>query len=157
MRLKAEAEVNGEDLERKKNWEWSIEENERWEAKLEEQKIRGDSNFHSETGALVALILALMKVTDAEDDAHKRYSKYIRGTKPDLLAYERQKEAALGLAPGTLVPAGATSASLVASSSASRGLTAAEDLYRGANTLAYGDSKPSEDAIDRVVGKINEG
>ena len=32
---------------------------------------------------------------------------------------------------------------------------AAENLYRDANTLIYGDSKPSEDAIDRVVSKIN--
>jgi hypothetical protein len=33
---------------------------------------------------------------------------------------------------------------------------AAENLYRDANTLIYGDSKPTEDAIDRVVGKINQ-
>jgi pre-mRNA-splicing factor SYF2 len=33
---------------------------------------------------------------------------------------------------------------------------AAENLYRDANTLIYGDSKPSEDAIDRVVGKLNQ-
>ncbi len=33
---------------------------------------------------------------------------------------------------------------------------AAENLYRDANTLIYGDNKPSEDAIDRVVGKINK-
>ena len=32
---------------------------------------------------------------------------------------------------------------------------AAENLYRDANTLIYGDNKPSEDAIDRVVSKIN--
>lgn len=32
---------------------------------------------------------------------------------------------------------------------------AAESLYRDANTLLYADSKPSEDAIDRVVSKIN--
>lgn len=32
---------------------------------------------------------------------------------------------------------------------------AAENLYRDANTLIYGDNKPSEEAIDRVVGKIN--
>ena len=95
-----------------------------------------------------------MPSVDAEDDAHKRYNKNIRTTKPDLVAYERQKEAALGLAPGTLVPLNATSSSIVASGS-SRGLTAAEDLYRGADTLAYGDSKPTEEAIDRVVGKIN--
>ena len=33
---------------------------------------------------------------------------------------------------------------------------AAENLYRDANTLIYGDSNPSEDAIDRVVSKINQ-
>jgi pre-mRNA-splicing factor SYF2 len=32
---------------------------------------------------------------------------------------------------------------------------AAENLYRDANTLIYGDNKPSEDAIDKLVGKIN--
>ena len=31
-----------------------------------------------------------------------------------------------------------------------------ENLYRDANTLIYGDSNPTEDAIDRVVGKINQ-
>jgi pre-mRNA-splicing factor SYF2 len=54
---------------------------------------------------------------------------------------------------------GSSSASLLAgpsSASRTRGLTAAEDLYRGADTLAYGDSKPSEDAVDRVIGKINK-
>lgn len=48
LRLKAEAEENGEDMERKKAWEWSIEQNERWEAKMAEQAIRGDNLFHSE-------------------------------------------------------------------------------------------------------------
>ena len=32
---------------------------------------------------------------------------------------------------------------------------AAESLYRDANSLLYADNKPSEDAIDRVIGKIN--
>lgn len=32
---------------------------------------------------------------------------------------------------------------------------AREALYRDANTLIYGDSKPTEDAIDRVVSKLN--
>lgn len=55
LRLKADAEANGEDLDRKKNWEWSIEQNERWEKKLEEQVVRGDSSFHSESGFSVPL------------------------------------------------------------------------------------------------------
>ncbi|KAE8539158.1 hypothetical protein D1P53_004247 [Cryptococcus gattii VGV] len=138
LRLKAEAEENGEDIERKKNWEWTIEDNERWQAKLEEQKVKQDTHFHN-----------------AEDDAYKKYNRNLRATKADLVAYERQKEAALGLTPGTLVPAGATSSSLAASSSKT-GLSGAEDLYRGADTLAYGDNKPSEDAVDRVISKINK-
>ncbi|WVW82036.1 hypothetical protein I302_104041 [Kwoniella bestiolae CBS 10118] len=138
LRLKAEAEETGEDLERKKNWEYSIEDNERWEKKLEEQKVKQDTHFHN-----------------AEDDAHKRYNRNIRSTKADLAAYERQKEAALGLAPGTLVSAGGSS-NAVAGSSRSGALTAAEDLYRGSDTLAYGDHKPSEDALDRVAEKINK-
>lgn len=32
---------------------------------------------------------------------------------------------------------------------------AAESFYRDANTLLYADNKPTEDAIDRVVSKIN--
>lgn len=138
LRLKAEAEENGEDIERKKNWEWTIEDNERWQAKLEEQKVKQDTHFHN-----------------AEDDAYKKYNRNLRATKADLVAYERQKEVALGLTPGTLVPAGATSSSLTASSSKT-GLSGAEDLYRGADTLAYGDNKPSEDAVDRVISKINK-
>jgi pre-mRNA-splicing factor SYF2 len=32
---------------------------------------------------------------------------------------------------------------------------AAESLYRDANTLLYADNKPSEEAIDRVISKLN--
>lgn len=50
--------------------------------------------------------------------------------------------------------AGSSSAVRAVSSEEQR--IAAENLYRDANTLIYGDNKPSEDAIDRVVGKINK-
>ena len=32
---------------------------------------------------------------------------------------------------------------------------ASEALYRDANTLLYADNKPSEEAIDRVISKLN--
>ena len=38
LRTKQEAEERGEDLERKKNWDWTIEENEEWEKKLKRKK-----------------------------------------------------------------------------------------------------------------------
>jgi len=105
---------------------------------LKRKKGRADFEFH-----------------DDADAARKKYKKDLDLLKPDLETYTRQKEAALGLVPGALSRAG-TSAdkSLVASSSAVSTL-AAEALYRDANTLTYGDNKPSEDAIDRVVSKLN--
>jgi pre-mRNA-splicing factor SYF2 len=105
---------------------------------------------------------------DADTNAHKLYNKNTHQLKPDLVAYNRQKELALGLAPGTIVPVDAKSvegSSVVTSVNAtgsrrkiiqsSKALSAMEDLYRDANTLSYGDNKASDDAIDRVVGKIN--
>ncbi|KLT43457.1 mRNA splicing factor SYF2 [Cutaneotrichosporon oleaginosum] len=139
LRLKADAEANGEDLERRKAWEWSIEQNERWEQKQAETRERRDHTFNH-----------------ANDEAHRKYEKNVRTSKPDLVGYARQKEAAMGLEPGSLVPLGLTNDMAAAGPSRNAALSAAEDLYRSADTLAYGDSKPSEDAVDRVVGKINK-
>lgn len=47
LRLKAEAETTGEDMERRKNWEYNIEQNEKWEAKMQEQTEKADNRFHS--------------------------------------------------------------------------------------------------------------
>ena len=105
------------------------------------------------------------------DDAHaarRKYKKDVDHLKPDLEAYNRQKEIALGLAPGTLAQGGQGSSSsalatfdpsggagqLVPSETAQQ--LAAESLYRDANSLLYADNKPSEDAIDRVVSKLNQ-
>ncbi|KAF9520638.1 hypothetical protein BS47DRAFT_1335822, partial [Hydnum rufescens UP504] len=142
LREKAEAEEKGLDSERKKNWNYSIEENDLWEKRMKRKVGRADFQFH-----------------DAADAARKKYKKDLDQLKPDLAAYTRQKEAALGLVPGALARvsspkdiAGIVSAS--SSSSVAQRL-ASEDLYRDANTLQYGDNKPSEDAIDRVVNKLN--
>ncbi|KAF9050971.1 SYF2-domain-containing protein [Hymenopellis radicata] len=143
LRAKADAEERGEDVERDKNWEWTIEENDNWEKKLARKKRRADFEFH--------------------DDAHaarRRYKKDLDLIKPDLAAYNKQKEVAMGLAPGTLTsfnPTQGTSSAVricLVPTSLEQQL-AAENLYRDANTLMYGDSKPSEDAIDRVVKKLN--
>ncbi|GJE86326.1 SYF2 domain-containing protein [Phanerochaete sordida] len=147
LRTKADAEERGEDVERAKNWEYTIEENDEWEKKLARKSRRADFEFHNDA-----------------DAARKRYKKDLDHIKPDLAAYNRQKEIALGLAPGTLAKAGSSSGSSssalttfdpsLAPTSVQQRL-AAESLYRDANTLLYADNKPSEDAIDRVVGKIN--
>ncbi|KAJ7813169.1 SYF2 splicing factor-domain-containing protein [Mycena olivaceomarginata] len=73
----------------------------------------------------------------------RRTGKDLDQIKPDMVAYNRQKELAMGLAPGSLTAFNPTASS-------------SQNLYRDANTLIYGDNKPSEDAIDRMVGKINK-
>ncbi|KAG2121253.1 SYF2 splicing factor-domain-containing protein [Suillus clintonianus] len=148
LRTQAEAEDRGEDVERQKNWEWTIEENDNWEKKKARKARRADYEFH--------------------DDAHaarRRYKKDLDLIKPDLVAYSRQKEAVLGLAPGSLSKSGSStpSSSALTTFDPSGGQVvpspeqrmAVESFYRDANTLLYADNKPTEDAIDRVVGKIN--
>jgi len=148
LRLRADAEERGEDVERQKNWEWTVEENEGWEKKLARKARRADFEFH-----------------DDSHSARRKYKKDVDKLKPDLEAYNRQKEAAMGLAPGTLSqnesfslttfdPTEASSSQMVPT--AHQQQVAAESLYRDANSLLYADNKPSDEAIDRVIGKINE-
>ncbi|CAE7066918.1 unnamed protein product [Rhizoctonia solani] len=130
LRESMDAEERGEDMERKKNWEYSIEENDDWEKRKARKERRADFQFH--------------------DDAHaarRKYKKDLDLIKPDLVAYQAQKEAAIG--QGSALQA-------FSSGSSSNAVTASEQLYRDANTLLYGDNKPSEEAIDRVVGKLNQ-
>ncbi|KIJ07902.1 hypothetical protein PAXINDRAFT_173205 [Paxillus involutus ATCC 200175] len=151
LRSQAEAEERGEDLERSKNWEWTIEDNENWEKKKARKARRADYEFH--------------------DDAHaarRRYKKDLDLLKPDLEVYNRQKEQVLGLVSGALSQSG--SSTLSGSSFAlttfdvagsqmvptTEQRMAMDNFYRDANTLLYADNKPTEDAIDRVVGKINQ-
>ncbi|KAG9090000.1 hypothetical protein FS749_000893 [Ceratobasidium sp. UAMH 11750] len=129
LRETVDAEDRGEDLERRKNWEYSIEENDEWEKRKARKERRADFQFH--------------------DDAHaarRKYKKDLDLIKPDLATYNAQKEAALGQG---------SSSALQSFSSTSNALTASEHLYRDANSLLYGDNKPSEEAIDRVVSKLN--
>lgn len=48
LRLKADAAENGEDLERRNAWKWSIEQNEQWERKQEESRERQDRTLNGE-------------------------------------------------------------------------------------------------------------
>lgn len=90
--------------------------------------------------------------TDDSHAARRKYKKDLDYIKPDLETYNKQKALAMG--SGTLTAFNNSGSEMTVTSEEQR--MAAENLYRDANTLIYGDSKPSEDAIDRVVGKINK-
>jgi pre-mRNA-splicing factor SYF2 len=184
LRTQAEAEDRGEDVERQKNWEWTIEENDNWEKKKARKARRADYEFHGR-GLCHSLHDDIhLSCVDDVHAARRRYKKDLDLIKPDLVAYNRQKEAVLGLAPGSLSKSGSStpSSSALTTFDPSGGQAsvaepficivclmiymsqvvpspeqrmAAESFYRDANTLLYADNKPTEDAIDRVVGKIN--
>jgi len=156
MRQKADAEEHGEDVERQKNWEWTIEENDEWEKKQARKARRADFEFHSPFACTSRPFPRRLTFTSADDSdaVRRKYRKDLDHLKPDLEAYNRQKEIALGLAAGTLTKTGEGSSAVVPTSQEQQ--LAAENLYRNANTLIYGDNKPSEDAIDKVVSKINQ-
>ncbi|KAL7410719.1 SYF2 splicing factor-domain-containing protein [Mrakia frigida] len=137
MREKADAEETGEDLERNKVWGWSIEDNERWEKKIALKEEGANKGF-----------------VDEAHSANNAYTRLTNGLKPDLQAYNRQKELALNLAPGTLTSASASSSAQSKALARMKPMTS-DDLYRDANSLSYANNKPSEEAIDNMVSKLN--
>ena len=52
LRERADAEERGEDIERKKNWEYTIEENEEWEKKKRRKERNADFEFHGASSSL---------------------------------------------------------------------------------------------------------
>ena len=114
LRSKADAEERGEDVEREKNWEWTIEENEEWEKKLARKARRADFEFHgaSDSHFFNCPIDRSWHVADDAHAARRKYKKDVDKLKPDLEVYNRQKETAMGLALGTLSQNGSSSFSL---------------------------------------------
>ncbi|CDZ97174.1 Cyclin D-interacting protein GCIP [Phaffia rhodozyma] len=135
LREQADAEELGEDTERNKNWSYSIEDNDRWEKKLEEKRAQTNDGF-----------------VDNAHSAHRVYEKATASLKPDLQTYNYQREQALGLPAGTLTHPNTSSSKVLARM---KPMTS-DDLYRDANGLNYADNKPSEDAVDRVVQNLNK-
>lgn len=103
MEYQLDAQETGEDLDRKRNWEYTIEEDEAWNKRMEKKKRNADYEFH---GKVYRPLLGLAPTSPSIDQAsttHRKYKKDLDLLKPDLIAYNLQKERALNLEPGTLV------------------------------------------------------
>lgn len=61
LRQKADAEERGEDIERKRNWEYTVEENDEWEKKLARKARRADFEFNSAYRAAAPMFCALVE------------------------------------------------------------------------------------------------
>lgn len=111
LRMQTEAEDRGEDVERQKNWEWTIEENDNWEKKKARKARRADYEFHGRGSCYSLHDDTHHSCVDDVHAARRRYKKDLDLIKPDLATYNRQKEAVLGLAPGSLSKSGSSTPS----------------------------------------------
>ncbi|KAI5290710.1 pre-mRNA-splicing factor syf2 [Ascosphaera aggregata] len=135
--LKADTEASGEDFERKRAWDWTIEESERWDRRMEKKaRHREDTSF-----------------SDYRQDARKTYKRQLRNLKPDLEAYEAEKIAAVERAArsGGLEIVEAEDGELVA-------IDRDGTFYRTADTVNFASeaSKPKREAVDRLVADLRK-
>ncbi|KAA8898568.1 hypothetical protein TRICI_006523 [Trichomonascus ciferrii] len=76
---KLDSKERGEDFERKRAWDWTVEEAEKWDEKQKEKQERMDSSAFS----------------DFSSAAEKAYLKEMKDFKPDIEAYQKEKLKAL--------------------------------------------------------------
>ncbi|CAG8432968.1 11029_t:CDS:2 [Diversispora eburnea] len=123
-----EAEERGEDYERKKYWNYSIESVENWEKKQEKVDKRKENSF-----------------TDYNQTARKKYKRLVSELTPDLEEHNRQKLNALNSAKVIKIENGEKVLADINSS-----------FYRDANSLHFAsiDNQPSDKAVDRLVDDV---
>ena len=125
----------GEDVERHRNMHYSLEDSERWDAKLEEKERRKDQG-----------------PADFGDAAERAYQRQLRLLKPDVQGYKKRRDQDEALKASSPASAALT----VRGKAKTRG-TGELQTYTSADDDAfhYGTHKPSDDAIDRVVNHLN--
>ncbi|KAJ5710348.1 Pre-mRNA-splicing factor syf2 [Penicillium malachiteum] len=133
--LKADTEAAGEDFERKRAWDWTVEESEKWDRRLEKkQRHRDDVAFQ-----------------DYTQDARKVYGRQMRQLAPDLEAYEKEKLAAIekAAANGDLEIVETEDGEMIA-------IDKNGSFYSTADSVGFTDNKPDRAAVDRLVGDLQK-
>lgn len=133
--LKADTESAGEDFERKRAWDWTVEESEKWDRRMEKkQRHRDDVAFQ-----------------DYTQDARKVYKRQMRELQPNLESYEKEKLAAIekAAANGDLEIVETNDGEMIA-------IDKNGSFYSTADTLGFTDNKPDRAAVDRLVNDLQK-
>lgn len=133
--LKADTEAAGEDFERKRAWDWTIDESEKWDKRMEKkQRHRDDVAFQ-----------------DYTQDARKVYKRQLREMKPDMEAYEREKMAAIekAAANGDLEIVETNDGEMIA-------VDKNGTFYSTADTVGFTENKPDRAAVDKLVADLRK-
>lgn len=133
--LKAETLEDGDDFERKRAWDWTVEESERWDRRMEKKgKHRKDVAFQ-----------------DYRQDATKSYKRQLRDLKPDLDGYEKQKMEAVRRAAqnGGLEIVEMEDGELIA-------VDRDGSFYTTADSTDFVNHRPEKQAVDKLVEDIRK-
>jgi pre-mRNA-splicing factor SYF2 len=133
--LKADTEAEGGDFERKRAWDWTIEESERWDKRLKKKEAHRDDQAFQ----------------DYRQDSRKVYKRQIRDLKPDMEYYEKEKMAAVekAAASGGLEIVETDDGELVA-------VDKDGTFYSTADSTGFVEHKPPKDAVDRLVKDLQQ-
>ena len=133
--LKADTAAAGEDFERKRAWDWTIDEAEKWDKRMDKkEKHREDVAFQ-----------------DYTQDARKIYKRQLRELQPDLEGYEKEKAAAVQKA--------ALSGGLEVLETDDGELVAVDKngtFYSTAESTDFIENKPDKAAVDRLVNDLRK-
>lgn len=132
--MKADAAAEGEDFERKRAWDWTVDESEQWDKrKAKKEKHREDVAFQ-----------------DFRQNARKVYKRQVKAMgEPDLEAYEQGKARAVERAvdEGSLELIEGENGELVAVDKDGR-------YYANGNGIDFSSNRPSKDKIDRLIADL---
>ncbi|KAF8859017.1 putative Pre-mRNA-splicing factor syf2, partial [Acephala macrosclerotiorum] len=133
--MKADVEAAGGDFERKRAWDWTIEESERWDKRLKKKEAHRDNQAFQ----------------DYRQDSRKVYKRQIRDLKPDMDHYEKEKMAAVekAAASGGLEIVETDDGELVA-------VDKDGTFYSTADSTGFVEHKPPKDAVDRLVKDLQQ-
>ena len=132
--LKAETEADGEDFERKRAWDWTVEDSEKWDKRMA-KKARNRENVHFQ---------------DYHQESNKVYKRQIRDMKVDAEGYKKAKDEAIQKAAesGNLEIVETEDGELVA-------MDKDGNSYSSAEKVGFVE-KPDKSAVDRLVNDLKK-
>ncbi|KAJ0165807.1 Pre-mRNA-splicing factor SYF2 [Colletotrichum tanaceti] len=131
--LKADVEDAGGDFERKRAWDWTVDESEKWDKHVRKKEAHRDNNAFQDYTA----------------ESNKVYKRQLRNIAPDMEKYEKDKMAAIerAAASGGLDIVETEDGELIA-------VDKDGSFYSTADSTTFAQNKPDKAAVDRLVADL---
>ncbi|KAM5351444.1 hypothetical protein ACJ41O_004167 [Fusarium nematophilum] len=128
--LKADVEEAGEDFERKRAWDWTVDESEKWDKRLKKKAARRDNNAFA----------------DDAQESNKIYKRQLKNIAPDMEKYAKDRDAAIekAAAAGGLDIVETEDGELIA-------VDKDGSFYSTADSTTFAQNRPDKAAVDRLV------